>query len=55
MTSAHFCSGWPNNLAIDLFRRRGTRERQHDLFAAEAVSHFAPAADSGRSRLFGSG
>ena len=34
-----------NNLAIDLFRRRGTRERQHDLFAAEAVSHFAPAAD----------
>jgi RNA polymerase sigma-70 factor (ECF subfamily) len=34
-----------NNLAIDLFRRRGTRERHHDLFAAEAPSHFAPAAD----------
>jgi len=34
-----------NNLAIDLFRRRGTRERHHDLFAAEAASHFAPVAD----------
>ena len=34
-----------NNRAIDLFRRRGTRERHHDLFAAEAAGHFALAAD----------
>jgi len=34
-----------NNLAIDLFRRRGTRERHHDLFAAEIANRFAPAAD----------
>jgi RNA polymerase sigma-70 factor (ECF subfamily) len=34
-----------NNLAIDLFRRRGTRERHHGLFAAEGANLFAPAAD----------
>jgi RNA polymerase sigma-70 factor (ECF subfamily) len=34
-----------NNLAIDLFRRRGTRERHHERFAAETASLFAPAAD----------
>ena len=34
-----------NNLAIDLFRRRGTRERHHDLFAVETASTFAPATD----------
>ena len=34
-----------NNLAIDLFRRRGTRERRHELFATETANLFAPTAD----------
>jgi RNA polymerase sigma-70 factor (ECF subfamily) len=34
-----------HNAAIDLIRRRGTRERTKDNFAAEIVSPFAPAND----------
>jgi RNA polymerase sigma-70 factor (ECF subfamily) len=34
-----------HNLAIDHLRRRGTRQRAHDRFGAEAVDLFAPAAD----------
>jgi RNA polymerase sigma-70 factor (ECF subfamily) len=34
-----------HNLAIDLIRRRGTRERTKEGFAAEAISIFAPASD----------
>jgi RNA polymerase sigma-70 factor (ECF subfamily) len=34
-----------HNAAIDLMRRRGTRERTRENFAAEAVSPFAPADD----------
>jgi len=34
-----------HNLAIDLMRRRGTREKHHEQWAAEAASLFAPAGD----------
>jgi len=34
-----------HNAAIDLIRRRGTRERTRENFAAETVSPFAPASD----------
>ena len=34
-----------HNAAIDLMRRRGTRERQHEQFGAEQVNGFAPASD----------
>ena len=34
-----------HNAAIDLIRRRGTRERTRENFAAEIVSLFEPAAD----------
>jgi len=34
-----------HNAAIDLIRRRGTRERTRENFAAEIVSPFAPAND----------
>jgi RNA polymerase sigma-70 factor (ECF subfamily) len=34
-----------HNAAIDLMRRRGTRERTKENFAAEMVSPFAPAGD----------
>ncbi|MGA3268420.1 MAG: sigma-70 family RNA polymerase sigma factor [Verrucomicrobiota bacterium] len=34
-----------HNAAIDLIRRRGTRERTRDNFAAEFSSPFAPASD----------
>ncbi len=34
-----------HNAAIDLMRRRGTRERTKENFAAEIVSPFAPASD----------
>jgi RNA polymerase sigma-70 factor (ECF subfamily) len=34
-----------HNLAIDLIRRRDTRERTKENFAAEAISIFAPAND----------
>ena len=34
-----------HNAAIDLMRRRGTRERTRENFAAEIVSAFAPAND----------
>jgi RNA polymerase sigma-70 factor (ECF subfamily) len=34
-----------HNLAIDLIRRRGTRERTKENFAVEAISIFAPASD----------
>jgi RNA polymerase sigma-70 factor, ECF subfamily len=41
-----------HNLAIDLIRRRGTRERHHEQLAGEAVPIFAPApeADEGAFR-----
>ena len=35
-----------HNAAIDLMRRRSTRERHHDDLAAEAKSPFAPGGDS---------
>ncbi|HEX9047342.1 MAG TPA: sigma-70 family RNA polymerase sigma factor [Verrucomicrobiae bacterium] len=34
-----------HNAAIDLIRRRGTRERTRESFAADIISPFAPAAD----------
>jgi RNA polymerase sigma-70 factor (ECF subfamily) len=34
-----------HNAAIDLMRRRGTRERHHEQFGAEQISGFAPASD----------
>ena len=34
-----------HNAAIDLIRRRGTRDKTHDRFAAEIISPFAPAGD----------
>jgi RNA polymerase sigma-70 factor (ECF subfamily) len=34
-----------HNLAVDLIRRRGTREKSHEKMAAENASLFAPAAD----------
>jgi RNA polymerase sigma-70 factor (ECF subfamily) len=34
-----------HNAAIDLIRRRGTRERTRENFAAESISPFAPAPD----------
>jgi RNA polymerase sigma-70 factor (ECF subfamily) len=34
-----------HNAAIDLMRRRGTRERTKENFAAEMISPFAPAGD----------
>jgi RNA polymerase sigma-70 factor (ECF subfamily) len=34
-----------HNAAIDLIRRRGTRERTKENFAAETISIFAPASD----------
>jgi len=34
-----------HNAAIDLIRRRGTRDKTRDRFAAEIVSPFAPAGD----------
>ena len=34
-----------HNAAIDLMRRRGTREKHHEQFGAEAVTAFAPADD----------
>lgn len=35
-----------HNAAIDLMRRRGTRDQTREQFAAEAISPFAPAADA---------
>jgi RNA polymerase sigma-70 factor, ECF subfamily len=34
-----------HNLAIDLIRRRGTRERQYDQLAGESLQVFAPASE----------
>src|SRR5689334_13075621 len=34
-----------HNVAIDLLRRRGARDKYHDQFGAERVSVFAPADD----------
>jgi RNA polymerase sigma-70 factor (ECF subfamily) len=34
-----------HNAAIDLIRRRGTRDKTRDQFAAEIISPFAPAGD----------
>jgi len=34
-----------HNAAVDLMRRRGTRERTKENFAAEMISPFAPASD----------
>src|SRR5688572_33173855 len=41
-----------HNLAIDLMRRRQTRERNHERLAGETVSVFAPAAEPDE-RAFG--
>jgi RNA polymerase sigma-70 factor (ECF subfamily) len=34
-----------HNAAVDLMRRRGTRDRRHEQFGAEQTSAFAPASD----------
>ena len=34
-----------HNAAIDLIRRRGTRDKTREQFAAESISPFAPASD----------
>ena len=44
-TSARFSSGWRTTAAIDLIRRRGTRDKTREQFAAEIISPFAPASD----------
>lgn len=38
-----------HNAAIDLLRRRGTRERQHEQFGAGQFNAFAPASDPDES------
>jgi RNA polymerase sigma-70 factor (ECF subfamily) len=38
-----------HNAAIDLMRRRGTRDKTRDRFAAEIISPFAPASDPDQS------
>ena len=38
-----------HNLAIDLIRRRGTREKHHEQMAGETLSLFAPAAEPDES------
>ena len=38
-----------NNLAIDLFRRHGSRKRNHGRFASEGVGAFAPVNDPDRA------
>ena len=38
-----------HNLAIDLIRRRGTREKQHEQLAGETLAVFAPAAEPDES------
>jgi RNA polymerase sigma-70 factor (ECF subfamily) len=38
-----------HNAAIDLLRRRATRERRHELFAAQPPQMFAPARDPDES------
>ena len=38
-----------HNLAIDLIRRRGTREKHHEQMAGETLSLFAPAAEADES------
>jgi RNA polymerase sigma-70 factor (ECF subfamily) len=38
-----------HNLAIDLIRRRGTREKHHEQLARETLSVFAPAAEPDES------
>lgn len=38
-----------HNLAIDLMRRRGTRERTRENFAADFISPFAPTSDPDES------
>jgi RNA polymerase sigma-70 factor, ECF subfamily len=40
-----FLIGLAHNAAIDLMRRRGSRERTKENFAAETISIFAPAND----------
>src|SRR5471030_2236915 len=39
-----------HNAAIDLMRRRGTRDRTKENFAAEIISPFAPASDPDEQR-----
>lgn len=34
-----------HNAAIDLMRRRGTRDKHHDQFGAETITAFAPTSD----------
>ena len=41
----HFLLRLAHNLAIDLIRRRATREKNYEQFAADAASLFAPSAD----------
>jgi RNA polymerase sigma-70 factor (ECF subfamily) len=38
-----------HNAAIDLMRRRGTRDKHHEQFGAEAISAFAPTSDPDES------
>src|SRR5436190_20607087 len=40
-----FLLRFAHNLAVDLMRRRGAREKKHEQLAAQGVSLFAPAAD----------
>jgi RNA polymerase sigma-70 factor (ECF subfamily) len=48
----HFLIRLAHNAAIDLMRRRATRDRTKEQFAAENISQFAPANDPDE-RLFG--
>jgi RNA polymerase sigma-70 factor (ECF subfamily) len=48
----HFLMRLAHNAAIDLMRRRSSRDRTREAFSAENVSPFAPAADPDE-QLFG--
>ena len=41
----HFLLRLAHNAAIDLMRRRATREQRNEAFSAETISPFAPTAD----------
>jgi RNA polymerase sigma-70 factor (ECF subfamily) len=40
-----------HNLAVDMMRRRGAREKKHDQLAAASAALFAPSADPDEARF----
>jgi RNA polymerase sigma-70 factor, ECF subfamily len=49
----HFLLRLAHNLAVDLFRRRATREQRQDRYVADRVELFAPATDPDRVAFAG--